>query len=465
MKQGAPSRAIVIGGGITGLVAAYRLQQAGIRVTLLEKTARVGGCIRTVKQDGFLMEDGPDSFVARKPAARMLCEELGLELQGTLPQPHRAYILRRGSLIPLPDGFSGLVPSKLGPFLKTPLLSARGKLRLMLDFVVPPRRREEDESVASFFRRRIGREAFQELVEPLIGGISGGNPEELSLKAAFPQLREAEKKRRSLIRALQAISPGDDAFLTIKGGIESLPRAICARLQDVRLLSPVHSVEKGTGTEFVVCLKSGDRLVANAVAIATPARTAFRILHRLNSEIATCRSSLCYNPVAIAHLAYDSIDGARPLDAYGYIVPRKERRNIAACTWTSSKLPGRAPRDKTLLRVFLARAFGHDSRDLSAPELIDHVMEELRLTLGIGTAPILTRVWRWYRSSIRLNVGQMASIDRLRHQLETDSTLTICGASVGKYGLSDCILDAERSARLLIQSGRFSTGRRRKAVQ
>lgn len=449
MAKSGPSRAVVIGGGITGLVAAYRLQQTGVRVTLLEKTSRVGGCIRTVRQDGFIMEDGPDSFVVRKPAAKLLCEELGLSLQETLPQPHRAYILRRGELYPLPDGFSGLVPSKLGPVLRTPLLSARGKLRSLMDLVIPPRRSDEDESVASFFRRRIGREAYRELVEPLIGGISRGDPEELSLKAAFPHLREMERNQGSLIRALRNPSPAEHAFLTIEGGIESLPEAIGARLRDVRLLSPVTSVEKGVGPEYVVCLKSGERIMADRVAIATPACTASKILRKLNSDIAAYRSSIRSTIVSIVHLAYDSIQGARSLDAYGYIVPRDERSNIAACTWTSSKLPRRAPQGKVLLRVFLSSLPASGSRALSNPELLNAVMEELRSTLGIVAAPIFARIRHGTYSLPYSKVGQLEYMGQLRYQLELGSTLSVCGGSVGKYGLSDCILDAERSTRVL----------------
>ena len=451
MTEGGPSRAIVIGGGITGLVAAYRLQQAGIRVTLLEKTARVGGCIRTVKQDGFLMEDGPDSFVARKPAARMLCEEFGLKLQETLPQPHRAYILRRGSLIPLPDGFSGLVPSKLGPFLKTPLLSASGKLRLMLDFVVPPRRSEEDESVASFFRRRIGREAFQGLVEPLIGGISGGDPEELSMKAVFPQLREAEQRRGSLLRALTGQSVAQSAFLGIEGGMETLPRVLADRLTDVRRNAAVISIEKVGDSGYRVILTSGTVLEASRVVVAAPANAASSILKSLDASLAADLSAFSYGSVNVVHLAFEASDIARPLDGYGYIVPGNAGLRIVACTWASAKFPRRAPKGKVLFRLFLKCSPSGDNDSGEDSRSISIARREIRRTLGISAPPVFGRAHRWNEAMPRYLIGHLDRLTQVRKRLRPHRGLILCGALFGGLGISDRVENAEHTCSKIIE--------------
>ena len=461
MTEGGPSRAIVIGGGITGLVAAYRLQQAGIGVTLLEKTARVGGCIRTVKQDGFLMEDGPDSFVARKPAAKLLCEELGLKLQETLPQPHRAYILRRGSLIPLPDGFSGLVPSKLGPFLKTPLLSARGKLRLMLDLVVPARRSEEDESVASFFRRRIGREAFQELVDPLIGGLSGGDPEELSLKAVFPQLREAERKRGSLLRALTGPSLGQSAFLGIEGGMETLPRALADRLMDVRCNAAVTSIERVGDYGYRVILTSGTALEASWVVIAVPANAASNIPINFDSSLAAHLSAFQYGSLKVVHFAYEAGDVQRPLDGYGFIVPSSEGQRIVACTWASAKFPRRAPMGKVLFRLFLNGSpsddpdSGEDSRAMSIAR------REIRRMLGISASPVFSRAHHWDEVMPRYTLGHLDRLAQVRKRLRPHPGLVLCCALFSGVGISDRVENAEHACSKIIElDGKAGTHRR-----
>lgn len=446
MAESSSPRAIVIGGGITGLVAAYRLQQAGVRVTLLEKTSRVGGCIRTVRQDGFIMEDGPDSFVAKKPAARLLCEELGLALQQTLPQPHRAYILRRGELHPLPDGFSGLVPSRLGPVLRTPLLSVRGKLRLLMDLVIPPRRSEEDESVASFFRRRIGHEAYQELVEPLIGGISGGDPEELSLMAAFPQLREAERQRGRLIGNRNNQSSGEGAFLGIYGGMELLPEALAGRLQDVRCDAPVAAVDRVDGAGYRVSLTTGDVLEASWVLVATPASAAAAILRSLDAEIAVLLAAFQYGSVNVVHLAFDARDVARPLDSHGYIVPGNEGRSAVACTWVSAKFSDRAPAGKVLFRLFVrCPSLSESGKGKVSDELLTMAQRELQMTLGISAPPVFGRTYRWYNVMPRFAVGHLAHLAKVRRLLRLHPGLSLCGALFGGVGISDRVRDAERA--------------------
>ncbi len=451
MTQGGPSRAVVIGGGITGLVAAYRLQQAGIRVTLLEKTARVGGCIRTVKQDGFLMEDGPDSFLARKRAARMLCEEIGLKLQETLPQPHRAYILRRGSLIPLPDGFSGLVPSKLGPLLKTPLLSARGKARLLMDLVIPRRRREEDESVASFFRRRVGREAYEELIEPLVGGIGGGDPEELSLMAAFPQLQEAERKRGSLLRALKRQSVGQRAFLGIEGGMETLPRALADRLMDVRCNAAVTWIERVGDAHYRVILTSGTALEASRVVVAVPANAATSMLESLDESLAADLLAYRYGSVDVVHLAYEAGDLSRPLDGYGYIVPSSAGQRIVACTWSSAKFPRRAPKGQVLFRLFLQCSPRDDPDSGENSRAISIARRGIQRTLGFSAPPVFGRAHRWNEVMPRYTLGHLDRLAQVRKRLRSHPGLILCGALFGGVGISDRVENAEHACSKIIE--------------
>ncbi len=201
-------RVIVAGGGIAGLAAAFRIKQLapGVEILLVEADARLGGKIVTDRVEGFVVEGGPDTFLSYKPAGILLCRELGIEarLHGTNPDIHRTYVMRRGRLYEMPEGLTGLIPSRFGPMVKSRLISPLGKLRMGLDLFIPPRRSEEDESLAEFVRRRLGAELYDRLIEPLMSGIYAGDGEQLSLGATFPQLRKTELEHSSLVMGMLA---------------------------------------------------------------------------------------------------------------------------------------------------------------------------------------------------------------------------------------------------------------------
>ena len=252
-------RATVIGGGLTGLTAAYRLQREAARrnipldVTLLEATRRVGGVIQTEHRDGFLIEHGPDAFISTKPAAKALCEELGIADQfiGTNPKVRRSFVTRNGILYPVPEGFYMMAPGSLKPFLKTPLFSWHGKLRMALDLFIPRRERDIDEAVAHFVRRRLGNEAFTRIAQPMIGGIYTSDAENLSLKATFPRFLEMEKTHGSIIKALRAqkkqaaeasrdtSGPRYSLFLSFRFGMQTLIDALTEALSVLLNWMPV----------------------------------------------------------------------------------------------------------------------------------------------------------------------------------------------------------------------------------
>ncbi len=446
MTSGGKPCVVVVGGGLTGLVAAYRLQQAGINVTLLEKTSRLGGCIRTVRQDGFVMEDGPDVFLARKPGARAICEELGLKLQEMLPQPRSAYILRNGVLHPLPEGFSGLVPARIGPVLRSPLLSLRGKLRFLMDLVVPPRRDEGDESVASFFTRRIGREAYAVFVEPLLGGISGGDPEELSLSATLPHLQVAERRCVSLLRATKRQPLRDSPFLSLEGGLETIAEAMALRLKDIRYETSVDTIGIMPGGGYEVHLAEGDALPAQGIVIATPAPAASAIVKCLDAKLAEELAAIPYSATITVQLAYSLGNVPRSLDGYGYIVSRQERRDAVACTWSSAKLSGRAPRDMVLLRLFLGCSSLDSVLRQSDIAVLARARSEVESTLGITAGPVIQRLHRWHHSMPQYNMDHPQRIVRIRDRLVAYPGLILCGAAFGGVGIPDRVNDGELAA-------------------
>ena len=282
----APRHVVIVGGGITGLAAAYRVQTEAraqghpIAITLLEQAGRLGGKIWTERRDGFVVELGPDIFLARKPRGIGLCHDVGLEdrLQATNPAHRGSYIQKAGVLHRLPEGLSGLVPTRLGPMLRSPLLSPWGKLRLALDWIRPPRRDEADESVAGFIIRRLGSEAYANLVEPLLGGIYGGDGHALSLHATFPQLRAAERTYGSLLRGLlktqaaaRPAASSTSAFVTLQGGMDELITRLAAHLTDVdiRLNQPVREVTR-QGAAFAVHTGETPPLRADAVLVMGP---------------------------------------------------------------------------------------------------------------------------------------------------------------------------------------------------
>jgi protoporphyrinogen/coproporphyrinogen III oxidase len=254
----ATGHVVVLGGGISGLAAAHRLLQVAaprLRVTLVEADDRLGGKIVTERIDGFVIEGGPDSFLASKPRGIGLCEELGfgerpqVQLQGVRAQRRRAFVLWRGRLHDLPEGLSGLVPTRLAPVARSSLLSPLGKLRVALDYLLPARRGAGDESLGGFVRRRLGREAWERLVEPLMAGIYAADGDQLSLTATFPQLREAERRFGGLIKGVLAarrlapapVSAPGSAFLTPADGLDALVTALEQRLRDGEVALVLHN--------------------------------------------------------------------------------------------------------------------------------------------------------------------------------------------------------------------------------
>ena len=463
------SHIVVVGGGIAGLSAAYYASKLpGTQVTLLESSSRWGGKITTdrVSFNGgqFIIEGGPDTFLATKPWGVALCKELGLgeRLHGTNPHKKNTYVLYRNRLLPLPDGLAMMIPTNVQAILKSRLVSWFSKARMGLDFVLPPKTDHGDESLGTFVSRRLGREAYENLIEPLMSGIYAGDGDRLSLASTFPYLRDLEIKYGSLARGAlmlraqsngRAVQGSRSAFLTPTTGlaelVERLVESLAANDAHLRLNTVVSRISS-IDDRYRLEVEDGSSLEADAVILATPAFVSGTVLASLDPVLATDLQSIPYASTATVSLAYKQGDVPRDLDGYGYVIPRRAGRKALACTWTSTKFPHRAPDGYALIRVFVGRA----GRDIpwNENELLELATEELKITLGITAEPLLQRVFMWDRAMPQYNLGHPEILNRIDAALERHPGLALAGNGYRGIGIPDCIHSGEVAVKRVVEN-------------
>ena len=454
-------RVVIIGGGIAGLTTAYRLEQGGrgaIRYSLVESLSRFGGKITSVHQDGFLVEGGPDSFYSQKSAGLELCRDLGLEDQliGVKAASHQALIWSNGRLRPLP-----LSPVRIAPFLKSSLISWPGKLRIAADLFIPPRADGADESLAEFARRRLGREALHKIADPLLAGIHAADPERLSLKSTFPGLQELERKYGSLIRAAFALKNGKrtsvagkpplSSLVTLRGGMQQMVDAIVSKLDPRSLYSSCRIRAIVPRVDYYEVLLDGEsRLRADAIVFATPAYITADFVERIAPKLASKLRKIPYVSSATVSLAFRRSDVQRMPDGSGYLVPHRERRSILGCTWCSNKFEGRAPDDYVLTRVFIGGARNEYLAEQEDDRLIALARQELVVTMGIHTAPVLAKVYRCPKANPQYEVGHQARVAEIDRLISEHGGLYLAGAGYHGIGIPDCIQSGNRAAQTLL---------------
>lgn len=480
-----PPRIVVVGAGIAGLAAALRIaEDAGpIHLVVCEGGARAGGVIATERggeRGEYLVEAGPDSFLTEKPEALRLCARLGLAgtLIGVREGAGRAYVVRRGRLVPIPDGFRLVAPTRLGPWLRSPLFSLAGKLRMAMDWVLPPGPAVPDESVASFVTRRLGREAFDYMAEPMIGTIYTADAEALSLAATMPRFAEIERCYgsviRGLVRAQRAAGPrpahapsagasrGPEPpetgrrlglFATLSGGMQALVDAAVARLPAgvLRLRTPVAAVARGRH-RYAVALAGGGTLDADAVIVAAGARTAARLLRDLNGDLASRLGAISYASSASVTLGYRRSEIRHPLDGFGFVVPRVERRPILAASFSSVKFAGRAPADRVLVRVFLGGATDPGALEMDDDRLAATVRREMEALVGAAAAPHFVRVMRHHDAMPQYAVGHLDGVAEIEAGLAALPGLALAGAAYRGVGVPDCIRSGETAAERVLEA-------------
>src|SRR5258706_11992606 len=382
---------IVIGGGITGLTAAYELMRRGCRPIVLEASSRAGGLIRTEHADGFTIEAGPDSVLTTKPAALELARELGLETQTVRP-PGGAFVLRGRTLYPLPRPSRLGIPQSWPALARYTLLSPAARARLALEPLVPARRDRGDESIGSFFRRRFGPASVDLIAQPLLGGIHAGDIDTLSMQSLFPTLVDAERAHGRVFHPSTGTAPAGSPFVALRGGMDTLVQALERRLEPatIRYRSPVDRVERTEGGWRV----GAD--AARALIVAVPADVAARLFAPIDAEVATLCAQVPYVSTASVALAWPRAAVVHPLAGTGFIVARRHSdARITACTWVSSKWDDRAPPGSVLLRAFIGGAHDPDAVSLTDEALVAAVRADLDRVLGIAAAPVLSRVHRW----------------------------------------------------------------------
>ncbi|HWT00467.1 MAG TPA: protoporphyrinogen oxidase [Pyrinomonadaceae bacterium] len=465
-------RVVVIGGGISGLAAAHRLVELSAQhddppeVLLLEASAQTGGVIRTTRRDGFLLEAGPDSFISEKPAGVELAKRLGLasRLIETNAEHRRSFIVRKGRLHAVPEGFQLLAPSRIWPFVTTPIFSLRGKARMALDLVLPRREAQNggDESLAQFVRRRLGREALERMAQPMVGGIYTADPENLSLRATMPRFLEMERAHGSLIRAMLKQRRGQQAseakgtsgaryslFLSFDEGMRVLSDALAGRLAaaTIRLNTRAEALAHDAATgRWEIRTNSGETLKAGAVCLALPAFASAKLLRGTDAELAAELDAIPYASTATVNLAYKRSDVPHPLDGFGFVVPLVERRSILACTFSSVKFAGRAPGGQALLRAFVGGALQPEMFALDEEEMLRAARRDLRELLGIEAPPIFAHTEKWPRSMAQYHLGHIERVGRIRQRLEKLPTLKLAGNAFDGAGIPDCVRSGETAA-------------------
>jgi protoporphyrinogen/coproporphyrinogen III oxidase len=439
----------VIGGGISGLAAAYELQRRGLSVRVLEASTRPGGVIVTERHDGWVIDGGPDSMLVQKPGAVALCRELGIadRLISTL-QPRTAYVMREGWLHPIVEGSFLGFPVRVSALARSSLFTAGGKLRMAAELFIPRAHGDEDESIASFVRRRFGEEAVDYLAEPLLAGIHAGDVDRLSVRALFPRLVDAERNAGSVIRSFRAlrITPSPQgAFVSLPGGIGELVDAVTSALAPGTLALGARVTELRRTGEYVIESPAGP-LQARSVILTVPAYATAKLLRGFDTTLAGLCDGIPYASTATVAFGYAADQVAHPMRGSGFVVPRVERAPLLAATWVTSKWPGRAPEGHVLCRAFLGGGRDPHRLERSDEELIATAREELTETMAMTGDPLFSRLYRWTRQSPQYEVGHLARVAAIERRLASIPGLFVAGSGFRAIGIPDCIADGRDTA-------------------
>jgi oxygen-dependent protoporphyrinogen oxidase len=469
-------RIAIIGGGISGLAAAHRITELLPRVELavFEAAGRLGGVLETVQRDGFLVERSADSFITKFPWAVDLCGRLGLaeELLPTDESRRRASVVHNGELLRVPDGFVLMTRGSVWPILATRVLSWRGKLRLLAEPLVPRRRiaasdtsEAADESVASFATRRLGREAFERLVQPLLAGIYTADAERLSMAATLPELVVHEQRHGSLARSpVRATTTAESGaryglFVAPRDGVESMVHALAERLPvgSVRLNTPISAIQPRQKNTWLVTLGDGRTEPFDAVIVALSAPAAAKLIAGFDQALAAELAAIEYAGCAIVCLGYRRDQLGRLLDGFGFVVPRIENRPIIAASYASEKFPGRAPDGQVTVRVFIGGALAPEMVELPTNELSRIAHGELSTLLRIAGQPQWSDVARWPQSMPQYHVGHVARVARIEAGTASHPGLVLAGNAYHGVGIPQCIRSGESAANRVVAQLTSST--------
>jgi oxygen-dependent protoporphyrinogen oxidase len=458
-------RIAIIGGGISGLAAAFALEETrrtgAVNYTLYESSPHFGGVLRTEHIEGCIVEAGPDSFLTEKSWATDLCRTIGLgdQLIGSNDAGRKTYILVRGRLIPMPDGLMFMVPTKILPTGFSPLFSLGTKLRMARELFHPPITATSDESVASFVERHYGAEMVDRLADPLLSGIYGGEAANLSVRAVLPRFAEMERAHGSLGRAMLAArrkmprssnKPAPPLFTSLKNGMQQLVDAIVPRLNQASLITNtlVQSIQPRTGGWSVSAGVKSDHF--NAIILALPTHAAAQLLSTSSPDLSAELAAIGYSSSITIGLGYDRGVRQSLPPGFGFLVPRSEGKRLLAATFVHNKFPHRAPPDRALLRCFFAGSSAENIWQLSDDAIIAVVRDELQQILGLRAAPLFARVYKWKSAMAQYGVGHLERLDRIERLRRQLPGLALAGNGYKGIGVPDCIRSGQDAPRQVL---------------
>ena len=463
-------RIAILGGGISGLAAAFALEElrragSDLEYVLYEASSRLGGVLRTEKVDGCLVEAGPDSFITEKPWATDLCRELGLgdQLIGSNDADRKTYILTNGRLVEMPDGLMFMVPTKILPTGLSPLFSWKTKLRMTRELFHPPRAVDHDESVAAFVERHYGSEMVDRLADPLLSGVYGGEAANLSVRAVLPRFAEMERTHGSLGRAMLAArkkmgagprKPAPPLFTSLKDGMQHLAETVVARLTPASLLTnaPVQAVQAEGGGEGWVVSAGMQSDQFDRVVVALPAPAAAEVLRMASPELSAELDAIQYSSSITVGLGYDREVRESLPPGFGFLVPRSEGKKLLAATFVHNKFPHRAPEDRALLRCFFAARNAEDVWPLAEKDIVGIVRNELQQILGLRADPLFTRVYKWKSAMAQYGVGHLDRLDRIERLRQRLPGVALAGNAYRGIGVPDCIRSGRDAAKQVVET-------------
>ncbi|HLX43021.1 MAG TPA: protoporphyrinogen oxidase [Bryobacteraceae bacterium] len=445
-------RVVIVGGGIAGLSAAYDLTRAGVETIVFEKQPRLGGVIETRQWEGCTIDCGPDSFLSAKPEALALIKDLGLEREviGSNDHQRTTYIQKNHKLVALPDGVMMIVPSKIMPMAKSPLLGWATKIRMGLELLRRPGP-GTDRSVADFVIDHFGTETLDYLAEPLLSGVYGGDPAQLSVASVLPRFLEMEKKTGSLGRAVMAAkgqsSSGGSLFRTLKSGLGSMVKALSKDL-NVRN-ETVQAIENGFRVRV-----AGDWIQADHVIVACPAWSAAEMLNGLDGGLAKKLTEIPYSSSLTLSLIYQASEFDGQHAGFGFLVPKRERRRLAACTFVGTKFPFRTPEGRVVLRCFFGGIGDEAVLNESDDGLIAIARDELQRILGLTAKPLFHMISRWPRSMAQYTVGHASRVKEIKERTSRVPGLYLAGNAYDGIGIPDCIRTGRAAAKSILSQSK-----------
>jgi oxygen-dependent protoporphyrinogen oxidase len=462
-------RVAIVGGGISGLSAAFHLEKAraagtDLSYSLFESSKRVGGSMHSIRTADCLVEAGPDSFLTEKPWALTLCKELGIDDQliGSNDAQRKTYIVVKNRLVAMPDGLMFMVPTKLLPTALTPLFSWGTKLRMAQELLHPPRPMQNDETVGELVQRHFGAEVVDRLADPLLSGVYGGDANRLSARAVLPRFVEMEEKYGSLSRAMLAAhkkmkatagkQPARPLFSSLKDGMQQMIDALTVRLDPGSLKTSARV--RGIYPErdrWRVAIDMGNTESFDALILATPANVAGALLEAVDRDLADDLQQIPYSSSVTVTLGYH-MDQLKPLPpGFGFLVPLSEGRRMLACTFVHNKFPHRAPADKGILRCFLGGARDEAVLALTDDEIVATVRSELRDIVKLDARPMFERVYRWKGAMAQYESGHLARVERITRRVKDLPGLALAGNAYHGIGVPDCIREGTDAANAVVQ--------------